>query len=302
MMRLLIGLVLGICVAAPVLAKTPDATMRPIARGTDTSLAVTQVAAITVQTGALSIPKKRPSARPYSLSMPVEAVRIAPTSDDIAANTAGVIMTSGMMGHTRSLRPKLRPKELEQAFFGKRRKERRALRKGAVCGDPDIQGEVVGRVPGRISGCGVQNAVKVRSVSGIGLSQKSVMDCGTAKALKSWVNKGLKPAMGRKGGGVSEIKVAAHYACRTRNNQKGAKISEHGKGRAIDISGFTMRDGSKVTVLKGWNSGSYGRALKKMHKTACGPFGTVLGPNANKFHRDHFHFDTARYRSGSYCR
>ena len=45
-----------------------------------------------------------------------------------------------------------------------------------------------------------------------------------------------------------------------------------------------------------------GKALKKMHKIACGPFGTVLGPNANRFHRDHFHFDTARYRSGSYCK
>jgi hypothetical protein len=39
-----------------------------------------------------------------------------------------------------------------------------------------------------------------------------------------------------------------------------------------------------------------------MHKAACGPFGTVLGPNSNRFHQDHFHFDTARYRSGSYCR
>jgi len=30
--------------------------------------------------------------------------------------------------------------------------------------------------------------------------------------------------------------------------------------------------------------------------------GTVLGPEANRFHRDHFHFDTAEYRSGPYCR
>jgi len=39
-----------------------------------------------------------------------------------------------------------------------------------------------------------------------------------------------------------------------------------------------------------------------MHRAACGPFGTVLGPNADRFHQDHFHFDTARHRSGPYCR
>ena len=43
--------------------------------------------------------------------------------------------------------------------------------------------------------------------------------------------------------------------------------------------------------------------LRNLHRAACGPFGTVLGPNANAAHRDHYHFDTARYRSGTaYCR
>ena len=122
-------------------------------------------------------------------------------------------------------------------------------------------------------GCGVKNAIKLRTVSGIKLSQSSIMDCGTAKALKKWVEKGLKPSIGKRGGGVSTIKVAAHYACRTRNNQKGAKISEHGKGRAIDISGFILRNGETVTVLKGWRSSKNGKPLKRMHKAACGPFG-----------------------------
>ena len=43
-------------------------------------------------------------------------------------------------------------------------------------------------------------------------------------------------------------------------------------------------------------------AMRKMHRTACGPFGTVLGPDSDRFHRDHFHFDTAKYRSGPFCR
>jgi hypothetical protein len=87
-----------------------------------------------------------------------------------------------------------------------------------------------------------------------------------------------------------------------RNNQPGAKVSEHGSGRAIDIAGIGLNDESEMSVLTDWNSGAKGRALRQMHRAACGPFGTVLGPEADRFHRDHFHFDTARYRSGSYCR
>jgi hypothetical protein len=201
-------------------------------------------------------------------------------------------------GLFKALRPKKRTERVS-IFASKRVRE---LERGKVCGDRALQGRMVGKVPGRIRGCGVQGAIKLRSVSGIALSQQSVMDCGTAKALKSWVDNGLKPAIGQRGGGVSQIKVVAHYACRTRNNKRGAKISEHGKGRAIDIAAFFLRDGSEISVLKHWGKGWRGKALRKMHKIACGPFGTVLGPNADRYHRDHFHFDTARYRSGSYCK
>jgi len=176
------------------------------------------------------------------------------------------------------------------------------LAKGAVCNDIAIQGEKVGRVPGRLNGCGIEEAVRVRSVSGIGLSQRAVMNCETATALKQWVDGAAKPALSRKGGGLKELKVAAHYACRTRNNLPGAKISEHGRGRAIDISAFHMNDGSTITVLEGWNARATRKAMRQMHRGACGPFGTVLGPESDRFHRDHFHFDTARYRSGSFCR
>ena len=105
-----------------------------------------------------------------------------------------------------------------------------------------------------------------------------------------------------KGGGVAQIKVAAHYSCRTRNNRPGAKISEHGKGKAIDISGFRLRDGTEITVLKDYDSWQFGPALRRMRREACGPFGTVLGPGSDRYHNDHFHFDTARHRGGAYCR
>ena len=173
---------------------------------------------------------------------------------------------------------------------------------GMICGDPALRGEVVGEVPGSITGCGIENAVRVHEVNGIQLSTGAVVDCPTARAFRTWVDKGMTPAVGSKGGGVETIRIAASYACRTRNHQAGARISEHGRGKAIDVSGYTLRDGTEVTLLRDWGSGRNGRALREMHRAACGTFGTVLGPESDRFHRDHFHFDTARHRNGPYCR
>lgn len=203
----------------------------------------------------------------------------------------------GVLGF--SLRPFLRPRKAERAG----RQQHQLRREGAICGDRAIQGDAIGQVDGGTAGgCGVEDAVRVRSVSGVSLSRAAIMDCTTAAALKSWIEDSAKPVLRRTGGGLSQVHVAAHYACRTRNNQKGRRVSEHGKGRAIDIAGFTFADGSQISVLEGWSNRRYGRSLKRLHRQACGPFGTVLGPDADKFHRDHFHLDTARYRNGTYCR
>lgn len=186
------------------------------------------------------------------------------------------------------------PDLLVPVLFGKRQR-----RKAAICGDIDIQGEEVGAVPGRLNGCGAQDAVRVRAISGVHLSQQSVMTCETAHALKRWVEKGVQPAFRKD---VVGLRVAAHYACRTRNNRPGARISEHGRGKAIDISGFILKNGDVVTVLEGWKKRKTRKRLEKVWTAACGPFGTVLGPRADRYHQDHFHLDTARHRSGSYCR
>lgn len=274
-MKFLVGVIVGLLVANAAFA-APDRSLRPVPRS------------FGAEAGQANI--IRPEMRPTTTSMltavtPVAApVAIAPEVTEQAVARA------------------LRPNQRSQSLVKKAMAKKQARKKGAVCGDVDIQGEFVGFVPGRFKACGIQDAVKVRSISGVGLSQQALMNCRTAKALKTWVNKGMKPAVGKAGGGVKEIRVAAHYACRTRNNQPGAKISEHGKGNAIDISAFRLNDGSLITVLGGWRTQHQGPILKKMHKSACGPFGTVLGPNSDRFHQDHFHFDTAKYRSGSYCK
>ncbi len=174
---------------------------------------------------------------------------------------------------------------------------------GKVCGSRGLIGQEVAPVAGSIKGCGIRDgAIRLHEVSGVKLSTPATMTCGTAKALQNWVGNGLERSVKNYGGGVVELKVAAGYACRTRNNRAGAKISEHGKGNAIDISGFTLQNGETISVLNDWGKGRKGRILRRAHGEACGPFGTVLGPKADRYHQDHFHFDIARHRGGAYCR
>ena len=179
--------------------------------------------------------------------------------------------------------------------------DRRFTAEGSVCGVAAIKGAAIGDVAGP-GACGVRDAVRVTSVSGIALSQPATLNCGTARALNGWVRDAAIPIVGRRGGGLRGLTVAAHYVCRTRNHKPGARLSEHSYGNAIDISEFRLADGGKLTVRDDWGGGSRGRIMKELHGAACGPFGTVLGPRSDRYHQTHFHLDTADYRSGPYCR
>jgi len=171
--------------------------------------------------------------------------------------------------------------------------------RGALCGVAGLKGETISPIGARANGCGVAAPVRITEVDGVSLSQPAVMDCETARALDRWVRAGLKPAFGQTG--ITSIQVAGHYVCRTRNHRAGARISEHGKGRAIDISGVRLASGQNLSILRDWK-GPQGRALKAAHRAACGIFGTTLGPGSDGMHEDHLHFDTARHRNGAYCR
>ena len=195
--------------------------------------------------------------------------------------------------------PMARPAAFAKLF---RKRDGGYSAKGSVCGVPSIKGvpqKTFGK-PGR--GCGIADPVLVTSVAGVKLSTPAKIDCKTAKALNAWVENGIKPAVGQQGGGVKELKVAAHYACRNRNNRSGGRLSEHAKGHAVDISAIRLNSGAEMSVLKDWRSRRWSKTMRSIHRAACGPFGTVLGPNADRYHQDHFHVDTARYRSGTYCR
>lgn len=174
------------------------------------------------------------------------------------------------------------------------------IERGQLCGIAGLEGRPIADVPAKSRGCGLEEGVQVTAVSGIPLSTPATIDCVTAQALKTWVDTGIVPIIGTTGGGVKRLEIAASYVCRPRNNQKGAKVSEHGRGRAVDLSGITLKDGRTLTVLQDWKRNA--KIMTAIHRAACGTFGTVLGPKSDRYHHDHFHVDTARYRSGAYCR
>lgn len=273
------------------LADAPSRSLRPTARPVGITNYVVRKTNVPVYYRASVRPKPRPrvqNARPSRLG--------------------AVFLTPNASGLARSPRPKARPRNMRRIIARAQEtdvrlaREVRGPRRGSVCGDRAIRGQAIARIRGKISGCGIANPVRITQIDGVLLSTPATMDCTTAQALKSWVHNGAKPAVGRMGGGIKSLRVVAHYACRTRNNQRGARLSEHAKGKAIDIAAINLKNGTSLTVLKGWLDRKQGPVLKRMHRAACGPFSTVLGPNANRYHQDHFHFDTASYRSGKYCR
>lgn len=172
-----------------------------------------------------------------------------------------------------------------------------------LCGVPKLAGRRIATVTSRIAGCGIPDPVEITSVDGVRLSQPATVDCQTATALDHWIRTALKPAVGRQGGGVKSLQIAGSYACRPRNNLAGGKISEHGRGKAVDVAAIVLADGQTLNVERDWGKGQAGQILKTAHRQACGIFGTTLGPGSDGFHEDHLHFDTATRRNGNaYCR
>ncbi|MEQ8824902.1 MAG: extensin family protein [Filomicrobium sp.] len=164
----------------------------------------------------------------------------------------------------------------------------------------------------RLGGPGVCGAIqpfkmKAADYGRVSFKPAAVLRCSMVNSVDDWVRNAIAPlAIKHLGSPVVRMRVAASYACRTRNHVFGAKLSEHGLANALDVSAFYLADGRKVTIRRGWRGSSGERAfLRAVHASACKRFTTVLGPNSDRYHQDHFHVDLARHnKAGTYrvCR
>ncbi len=155
--------------------------------------------------------------------------------------------------------------------------------------------------------CRVAAPVTVTGADDIAVMPKALIDCATAATLAAWLQDAVAPRaeaiLGQK---LTAIRVLDSYNCRTVDNIKGANLSEHARGRAVDIGAFKVGERwINVTFAKDVSEVD-AKFLDAIRKSACGPFTTVLGPGSDVYHYNHFHVDlqqrqTAGPSKGLYC-
>ena len=131
---------------------------------------------------------------------------------------------------------------------------------------------------------------------------RPVSTCSVAAGLQMWLNTGLqKAAETHLESRVVRIEHLGTNSCRRVNNSPNGPWSEHAPGNAIDIAAFVLKDGRRVSVLDDWEKGEKGAFLAAARDSACDSFKTVLSPDYNAQHANHFHLDQGT-RWGSVCR
>jgi len=155
-------------------------------------------------------------------------------------------------------------------------------------------------------GCSNHNTVRLASLmsdsESLAVTNLGPVTCEVSQVFAGWARYGVDRAARQiLGSGLRTIETFGSYSCR--NVAGSDRRSGHATGAAIDISGFVLDDGRRITVKAGWNDGSETerRFLRTVQGSACKRFATVLGPDYNAAHQDHLHVEGV-IGSGSYCR
>ena len=146
--------------------------------------------------------------------------------------------------------------------------------------------------------CGLYNALTLNQ-SLFPYSASLQMTCAETAALYMWERQVAQPAaLEVLGSPIASVDTYGSYSCRNIAGSK--RLSEHASANAIDIAGVRLKDGRQISVKTHWkNGGPEGKFLNRLHRGGCKLFSVTLGPDYNKAHEDHFHFDMG---SGSTCR
>ncbi|MEE4154128.1 MAG: extensin family protein [Erythrobacter sp.] len=117
--------------------------------------------------------------------------------------------------------------------------------------------------------------------------------CPVAAALEAWRTKSVEPAaLEIFGSGLAQIEHLGAYSCRRTYGSEDGPWSEHATANAIDIAAFVLEDGRRISLVGGWDgSEEEAHFLRRVREGACDWFATVLSPDYNAAHADHFHLD-----------
>lgn len=145
--------------------------------------------------------------------------------------------------------------------------------------------------------CPLNDTLRIQG-GDVALSSSFLASCRLAVAYALFDVHALQPAaqavFGQK---VVQIDHLGSFACRNVYNRSEGRLSQHASANALDIAGFRLADGRRISVLKDWkDDGDNGRFLRLVRDGACKQFSTVLGPDYNAAHRNHFHVDMGRWQ------
>lgn len=156
------------------------------------------------------------------------------------------------------------------------------------------------------NGCTNLNTVQLIALQAdnaqVGIANLGPVTCGVSRAFGDWARFGVDRAARQiLGAPLQRIETFGSFSCR--NVAGTSRRSAHSTAGAIDVSGFVLADGRRITVKQNWNGGSREERefLRVVQQSACKRFGTVLGPNYNADHHDHFHVEGV-IDGNSYCR
>lgn len=146
--------------------------------------------------------------------------------------------------------------------------------------------------------CGYEDGVRMRAGGSRTIGYRPAdlgVACPVAAALAVWEWEVVQPAaQARFGQPVVRIEHFGSYSCRRLYGRDAGAFSEHARANAVDVAGFVLADGTRVGVAGDWAKGGANAGfLRDVHAGACRLFATVLGPDYNAAHRDHFHLDQA---------
>lgn len=146
--------------------------------------------------------------------------------------------------------------------------------------------------------CTTANSVRVTG----GLTRLApagpTITCPVALGYAFWTRHVLQPAAEETlGARVTEVDHYGSYACRNVYNRTAGRPSEHAKANALDVAGFRLSDGRRITVAADFRrEDPRGEFLRRVRDDACEFFHGVLSPDYNAAHRDHLHLDFGAYR------
>ncbi len=145
--------------------------------------------------------------------------------------------------------------------------------------------------------CRVEDAVRTNAGQTLlPLAPASVSpSCPMAIGLLLWQAQVVQPrAQAILGSKVTNIETFGSYSCRRMYARDDGPWSEHATADALDVSGFVLADGRRISVLNDWQGdGEKARFLRAVRDGACDLFSTTLSPDYNAAHADHLHLDLA---------